>query len=86
MELSSVFGIPLQSLYPDRNNWLLSIYDTIFRLRLYGNTSTSEYVMIMWTIVCGWKDSSKEFVVNHLVLLLKQSNESAAGWTYLKYK
>ena len=89
MGLASVLGIPVETLYPDQNNTLLPIFQTVFYPRQNREfLNSTPTVKIMWTNTRGWPDKSKEFVVNHFVPLIKQSasesDNSNDGWSYRK--
>ena len=75
MALSSVLGVPVETIYPDQNYKLLPIYQNLLKPRCWSNPGDSAVVRILWTSTLGWLDRSKEFVVNHFVPLFKRGNE-----------
>ena len=76
MALSSVLGVPVETIYPDQNYKLMPIYQNLFNPRCWSNPGDSTVVRILWTSTLGWPDRSKEFVVNHFVPLFTRSDEA----------
>jgi len=72
MGLASVFGLPLETLYPEQKDKLLPVYQNTFLPRT-GTYHRNRVIRIMWTNTNGWPDRSKEFKVNHFVPLLRNA-------------
>lgn len=91
--LASMLGVPLETVYPEQGNKLLPIYQNTFHPR---KALGSRVVRTMWTNTNGWPEKTKEFVVNHFVLLFHQNHptsyffdssgktKSDTGWQVVK--
>ena len=51
MALSSVLGIPLETVYPDQNYKLLPVYQNLFKPRCWSDSSDSAVVRILVHLV-----------------------------------
>ena len=75
MALTSVLGVPIQTVYPDQNHKLLPVYENVFQPRQGRHSANNVFVRILWTNTRGWPDRSKEFTVNLFVTLFKRGDE-----------
>ena len=48
-------------------------------MRQCSEPSNHTVVRIMWTNTLGWRDRSKEFIINHFVPLFKRGDQTSGG-------
>ena len=77
MGLASATGCEIKMVYPDKRHSLFSMLNAIYQPRSGG--SPTPRMTTMWTNTSGWPDRTKEFKVNHFVVMMRVDSQNN-GW------
>lgn len=77
MGLSSAVGCQIKMVYPDKRHTMYPLLNGMYNPRIIVDKEAFERprINIMWSCLQGWPDRTKEFNVNHFVLLTNISED-----------